>query len=203
MDHDYKKLTFTYVCWLLPLVVANTVSQTGLDVWVCMFSSARYTISSKPSWPQSERGHICFTTNTSGVLTVTALVARWNLFTYLPITFIAAILFRQKICSVKRTLKCIARITYGRNVVIVTDALRKQSVTDLPGEDRRALTLVIGNLVNHIGRRHARLRAADRTRPDRARFVVPVVLRGFFNIYKKSNVATNEAGRKDNMNHSG
>ena len=63
--------------------------------------------------------------------------------------------------------------THARDVVVVGDALGEEPVADLPGEDGGALPLVVGDLGDDRGRRHARLRAPDRPRLDRPSLVVP------------------------------
>ena len=64
-------------------------------------------------------------------------------------------------------------LTHAWDVVVVGDSLREEPVADLPGEDGGALPLVVGDLGDHRGRRHARLGAADRARLDRPSLVVP------------------------------
>lgn len=63
--------------------------------------------------------------------------------------------------------------THTRYVVVVARALGQQTVPYLPGEDARALRLVLGNLRNDRGRRDPRLAAPDGARFDRAGLVVP------------------------------
>ena len=63
--------------------------------------------------------------------------------------------------------------THAWDVVVVGDPLGEEPVADLPGEDGGALPLVVGDLGDDRGRRHARLRAADRPRLDRPSLVVP------------------------------
>ena len=63
--------------------------------------------------------------------------------------------------------------THTGHVVGVADSLAEETVPDLPGEDAGTLPLVVGDLVHHARRRHARLRTADGTRLDRARLVIP------------------------------
>ena len=63
--------------------------------------------------------------------------------------------------------------TYTGHVVGIADSLREQPVPDLPGEDARALALVVRHLVHHPGGRHAGLGAADGARLDRPGLVIP------------------------------
>lgn len=60
----------------------------------------------------------------------------------------------------------------ARHVVLVADALGEQTVADLPGEDARVLLLQLADVCDDFGRRDARLRAADRSRQNRARLVI-------------------------------
>ena len=63
-------------------------------------------------------------------------------------------------------------VSYTGDVLLVARAFRQQSVANLPREDRRALALVLRNLVDHFRRGHARLASANHLRPDRAGLVV-------------------------------
>jgi len=61
---------------------------------------------------------------------------------------------------------------YAGDVVGGADVLGEQSIADLPGEDGRTLSLVVRDTTDHVGRRHARLTAADRPRSDGPALVV-------------------------------
>jgi hypothetical protein len=63
--------------------------------------------------------------------------------------------------------------TYAWYIVVIADALLQEPIANLPGEDRRALSLVVGDFVDHRRRRHPRLAAADRSRLDRTGLVIP------------------------------
>jgi len=56
--------------------------------------------------------------------------------------------------------------TDAGDVVLVAESLRQQTVAYFPGEDGRALALVLGDACDHLGRRYARLAAADGTRSN-------------------------------------
>ena len=62
--------------------------------------------------------------------------------------------------------------TDRRNVELITHAVREQLVADLPREDARVFVLVHLDGFDDLGRRHARLTAADRSWKDGARLVV-------------------------------
>lgn len=62
--------------------------------------------------------------------------------------------------------------TYTGNIVVRADAVLQQPIADLPREYARTLSLVVRDFVHHLGGGHARLRAADRSRSNAARFVV-------------------------------
>lgn len=59
------------------------------------------------------------------------------------------------------------------HVVLVADAVGKQSVPDLPGENPRVLQLQLLDVLDHLRGCHPGLTAADRTRQYAARLVVP------------------------------
>lgn len=63
--------------------------------------------------------------------------------------------------------------THARNGVVVADALGKEPVPNLPGEDGRAFPLVIGYFGDDTRRGHPWFRAANSSRFYRTRFVVP------------------------------
>ena len=63
--------------------------------------------------------------------------------------------------------------TYTGHVVGIADSLREQPVPDLPGEDARALALVVRHLVHHPGGRHTGLGAANGARLNRPGLVIP------------------------------
>lgn len=57
--------------------------------------------------------------------------------------------------------------------VIVADPLSQEPVSDLPGKHGRVLTLVVSNLLHHLGGGHLGLGAPYHSRPDAASLVVP------------------------------
>lgn len=57
--------------------------------------------------------------------------------------------------------------------VIVTDTLRQEPVSDLPGKHGGVLPLVVSNLLHHLGGGHLGLGAPYHSRPDAASLVVP------------------------------
>ena len=63
-------------------------------------------------------------------------------------------------------------LSYAWHALRLTDVIADEPVPDLPGEDGRRLELVLAHAVHHRERRHARLGAADRLRPDGAGLVV-------------------------------
>jgi hypothetical protein len=63
--------------------------------------------------------------------------------------------------------------TYAGDGVVVADALGQEAIADLPSEDGRTLSLVVGYLGDHAGRRHSRFRASDSPRFDRPGLVIP------------------------------
>lgn len=63
--------------------------------------------------------------------------------------------------------------THAGNVVLVANTLLQKTVPDFPGEDGRALALIVGDPVDDTGCRHSGLAPANRLRSDRAGFVVP------------------------------
>ncbi len=64
-------------------------------------------------------------------------------------------------------------VTHAGHVVVGADSVREEPVPDLPGEDGRALALVLGDALHHVRGGNARLRAADRTGLYRAGLIVP------------------------------
>lgn len=58
------------------------------------------------------------------------------------------------------------------HVVLVTDAVGQQSVSDLPGKDAGVALLVIPNVLDHVGGGDARFAAPDGPGQDRACLVV-------------------------------
>lgn len=64
--------------------------------------------------------------------------------------------------------------THAGDVVIGTDALGEQPVPNLPGEDGGTLSLVLCDLVDHVGGSHAGLRTPYGPRFYGPRLVVPV-----------------------------
>ena len=62
--------------------------------------------------------------------------------------------------------------TYAGDVILVTDGLRQQPVSDLPREDRRTLSLVLGDLMNNLWCGDSRLAATDGTGTDGPGLVV-------------------------------
>jgi len=65
-----------------------------------------------------------------------------------------------------------SRYTYTGYVVVGADALRQKSVTDLPGEDRRTLPLVLRNFTDHFWRGDPRLATAYCSRSYGASLIV-------------------------------
>lgn len=62
--------------------------------------------------------------------------------------------------------------TYTGYIVVGADPLRQQSVADLPGENRRALPLVLRYLPHHLWSCYPRLAASDRSRSYGASLIV-------------------------------
>ena len=58
------------------------------------------------------------------------------------------------------------------NRFLITDFLRQEPIAYLPGEDRGALALVVGDLAHDVTRCNARLAPADGPRFNRSRFIV-------------------------------
>jgi len=65
------------------------------------------------------------------------------------------------------------RCTHTRNVVIGAHALGEQSVSNFPGKDGRAFSLVVGDLGNHRCGGHSGFRAPYRSRFDGTGLVIP------------------------------
>ena len=61
---------------------------------------------------------------------------------------------------------------HGGDIVLITDVVLEETVSDLPGEYARVLLLIVLDLGDHVGRGHLRLAAADHTRLNGAGFVV-------------------------------
>lgn len=64
--------------------------------------------------------------------------------------------------------------TYAWYVVVAAHPFGQQPIPDLPREDGRTLTLVVGNLVYHTVGGYPRLRATNGTWLDRTGFIVPI-----------------------------
>ena len=62
-------------------------------------------------------------------------------------------------------------------ILLAADPLSEESVSDLPGEHRRVLLLVLADRVHHVGGRHLRLAAPYHTRLEVARLVEPAIQR--------------------------
>ncbi len=62
--------------------------------------------------------------------------------------------------------------THGRDVVLVTDVVAQETVSNLPGEDARALALELGDFPDDVVGGDARFASADGARADRPCFVV-------------------------------
>ena len=62
-------------------------------------------------------------------------------------------------------------------ILLAADPLGEQSVSDLPGEHRRVLLLVLADRVHHVGGRHLGLAAPYHTRLEVARLVEPAIQR--------------------------
>lgn len=73
----------------------------------------------------------------------------------------------------------ISESTHARYIIWGADPLTQQTISDLPGEDRGALPLVLRDLADHLRGGHARLGAADCARPDGPGLVVPAVVSGY------------------------
>lgn len=71
--------------------------------------------------------------------------------------------------------------THARNVIGRADSFAQQAVSDFPGEDRRALPLVLRDLAHNFGGGHARFRSAYSPRTYRSRFIIPMYKK-FINI---------------------
>ena len=62
---------------------------------------------------------------------------------------------------------------HTRHVLLTADSLRKQPVSNLPGEHRRVLLLVLADRLHHMGGGHLRLAPPDHPRLEVARLVEP------------------------------
>ena len=58
------------------------------------------------------------------------------------------------------------RSTYAGNVVLVTESFRQKTIAYFPGEDWRALALVLGDTAYHLRGGYTRLATADSTRTN-------------------------------------
>lgn len=65
-----------------------------------------------------------------------------------------------------------SQCTHTGDVVVGADPLRQQSVTDLPREDRRTLSLVLRDFGDHLRRGDPGFAAANRSRSYGARLIV-------------------------------
>lgn len=73
----------------------------------------------------------------------------------------------------QRAEQSAASRTHTRYVVVRTDPLGQQPVSDFPGEDGRALPLVLGYLADHFWSCHSGFAATNGPGPDGAGLVIP------------------------------
>ncbi len=69
------------------------------------------------------------------------------------------------------------RKTHAGNVVVIADGFLEETIADFPGEDGRAFAFELRDLADDIVGCHPRFGAANGSRPDRARLVIPDVLK--------------------------
>jgi hypothetical protein len=63
--------------------------------------------------------------------------------------------------------------THAGNVVVIADGFLEETIANFPGEDGRAFAFELRNFADYIVGGHPRFGAANGSRPDRARLVIP------------------------------